>query len=118
MTERFGAGFALDENLDFDITPTGDLRGERGLSELQKDLAFQLHFFLQDFLGAKPTEETKTNVLAEVKDVVTRDSRVRSFVDEEASVSFFGNRNTGIKATVPIVTTNDESYEFVAEVEQ
>jgi hypothetical protein len=118
MTERFGAGFALDESLDFDITPTGDLRGEKGLAELQKDISFQLHFFLQRFLGEQPIEETKKEVLAEVEDVVTRDSRVSRFVDEGSSVSFFGNRNTGIRVTISLVTAGNESYAFVVEVKE
>lgn len=118
MTERFGAGPALDEDLDFDITPTGDLRVEEGVDELQKDLSFQLHFFLQRFLGEQPTEETKKEIIAEVKDVVTRDSRVGSFVDERASARFFGKRNDNISVTVPVVTRDNESYEFVLEVDE
>lgn len=118
MSERFGAGIALDEDLDFSITPTGDLQTEEGTDELLKDLSFQLHFFLQQFLGQSPTEETKVSVLAEVEDVVTRDVRVDSLIADESRVSFFGPRNAGIRVNVALVTSDNESFNFVVEVEQ
>lgn len=72
-------GLALDENFDFIIDSSGDLKSVDQIEELQKDLSGAVTAIIRDqFLGVKPNE----NIIAELESVITSrvefDARVLS----------------------------------------
>lgn len=117
MTEEFGAGIELDENLDLTVSAIGDIGATRGVNELEKDLAFQLNFALRQYLGEKPTENLKAEVKNTAKQVVELDTRVIEFDERSATVSFPAKYSQKINLTVPVVTRVGEQFVFVFEVE-
>jgi hypothetical protein len=116
MSDEFGAGIALDEDLDFTISGTGDLGTTDGLDELEKDLSFQLTFSLRQHLGERRGENLKAEVKNTAKQVVELDSRVREFNESRSTVTFPDRGTESIKITIPIITEDNDSYEFVFEV--
>lgn len=88
MSERFGSGIHLDEQLDFSVDPSGDLQAERGLDELQKDLAFQMIVNLQEFIGQPPSNNISAKVIGVASSIAVSDSRVSSVDKDNSSVTF------------------------------
>lgn len=76
MSGELGDGFFLDQTLDFEIAPDGDLRGEKGADELSKDLAFQLIIILDDLQGQPLTPDVRGQVKSLTVDTLLSDSRV------------------------------------------
>lgn len=115
MTQPFGSGIYLDEQLDFSVDSTGDIRGETGLSELQKDLAFQMIISLDKYLGQPPSGNLKEKVAGTAKRVAEIDSRV-TFVDtRKTEVSFSSDRQElTLKMTVQ---TRDGEQDLIFDVE-
>lgn len=117
MTEQYGAGIKLDQNLDLTVSEIGDIGTVNGLDELEKDLSFQLNFTLRRFLGEKPTNNLKARVRNVTKQVVELDTRVRRFDERVSEVRFPDRRSETISITAPIVTESGEQFELVFEVQ-
>ena len=111
MTEQFGAGPKLDENLDFEIGPTGDIEYVNGQEELEKDLAMQMVFTLQRFLGHPPSGNIDAKVIDVASKVATADVRVTRVDRERSSVEWADNRRRIIVKLVVVV--GDETYDLV-----
>jgi hypothetical protein len=116
MSEEFGAGIALDEDLDFTISGTGDLGTASGRDELEKDLSFQLIFSLRQHLGELVSDNLKAEVKNTAKQVVELDERVREFNESKSTVTFPDRGSETIKITIPVIIEDNDSYEFVFEV--
>jgi hypothetical protein len=76
--ENLGSGLYLDSNLDFDPNETGDLRTVSGSEELQKDLAFQLIYVLQEYIGPPLEPAIRSEIKSKTVDTVLADERVDS----------------------------------------
>lgn len=106
MTD-FGSGIALDENLDFEVDPTGDLAATSGSDELEKDLSFQMIFSLSDFVGRPPTGNLAPKVLDTATRVATADERVSSVNQERSSIEFSRDRED-LQVEIFVRTNNEE----------
>lgn len=74
---QFGAGQALDENLDFKLDSTGDIDHTNGVKELEKDLAFQNKIALEDVVGAVSVEgEVTPTIIDKVRERLLLDPRI------------------------------------------
>jgi hypothetical protein len=126
MSEAFGAGIALDEDFDFSVNETGDLKTVSGRAELEKDLSFQLSFFLRRHIGELVSENLKAEVKNTAKEIVELDTRVREFREANSTVTFPDRSSNTISITVPIIPENVDTntdtsggsnpFEFVVEV--
>lgn len=115
MVDEYGSGISLDENLDMEIDSTGDIQSTDGLSELQKDIAWQSTFSLQRFLGSSPTDEVEVQALNTATLVAEADSRVDTVIPEKSTVSFVeGNKK--LKVKMSYLTNAGEEQEFIYEV--
>jgi len=92
MVDELGSGPALDQYLDLDIDATGDLRSASGVSELEKDLSFQMIINLSRYLGSAPTGNLETQVAGTAKRVALADERVSSVSDDKTVVEFSEDR--------------------------
>jgi len=92
MTEELGSGVFLDEQFDFSVGPTGDLKNTSGLNELQKDLAFQMVINLSRYLGQPPSGNLPEKIAATAERVAEVDSRVKFVISEDTQVSFSEDR--------------------------
>lgn len=113
--ENLGAGQYLDQNFDFDIDTTGDIRAASGLNELEKDLSVQMAFTLSEFLGEPPTNETEAEVKRTVYRVAIADVRVSS-VDQENIVVEWSRRLRELQIEVSVTTVTDDEYDMVFNV--
>jgi hypothetical protein len=92
MSDLFGDGIHLDEQFDFAVGTTGDLKSESGTDELQKDLAFQMVISLDKYIGQHPSGNLNEKVAGTARRVAEIDSRV-NFVDtRKTEVSFSTDR--------------------------
>lgn len=106
MTD-FGAGIHLDEQLDFSVDSTGDLDGESGIDELQKDLAYNMILNLQEFLGSPPTSTLEAQIVGRAKQVANADSRIDVVVSGETEVSF-DSSNEEIELSMTVIANGEE----------
>lgn len=113
--ENLGAGQYLDEDLDFEVGPTGDIRTTSGVEELQKDLAFQMIISLSQFLGEPPTPETESEIKRMAYRVAFADLRVTG-VDRNNIIVEWNHRSDAMEVTVPLTTDTGEEQELVFEV--
>lgn len=93
MADEFGSGIFLDEQLDFSVGNTGDLKHTSGLEELQKDLAFKMILNLEQFLGQPPSGNLKAKVADVASRVAIADTRVNSVVEDSIEVDFNETRD-------------------------
>lgn len=114
MATDFGSGIHLDELFDFSVDPAGDIQADRGLNELQKDLAFQMVINLDQYRGQPPSGNLGAKVLATARRVAESDARIDS-IDEEASTVSFSDDREEITLKM-IVQTRDGEQELVFEV--
>lgn len=103
-----GSGIHLDELLDFEVDSTGDIKGEKGVSELQKDLAFQMIISLSKYLGQPPRGNLPEKVAGTAKRVAEVDDRV-DYVDSRKTEVEFGPN--GEEITLKMVVKTKESGE-------
>lgn len=113
--EELGAGQYLDQNLDFEIDETGDVRSAFGGAELEKDLSFQMIASLSQFLGERPTPELEADIKRMAYRVAAADVRV-STVDRGNITVEWNYNSREMELTVPVTTNTDEEYELVFEV--
>jgi len=92
MADEFGSGIFLDDQFDFSVNSTGDLKTRSGLDELQKDLAFNMVINLNQYRGQPPTGNLKEKVAATAKSVAEADSRIDFVLSGQTQVSFSDNR--------------------------
>lgn len=96
-----GGGIALQEEWDFEIDNTGDLRANTGIAELQKDVAFSVASALGDGLGSPVSQDTRERI----------DLTVQSRLLDE-------DRVTAVRSTTIRQTNQSQSgYEVVASVD-
>lgn len=89
--KKYGSGPALDENFDFVVGPSGDLKNVDRISELEKDLAFATSVRLQEFIGKPLTPTVRQKVKNAAEDVFDAEPRIDSVVDfliQEAEYGF------------------------------
>lgn len=104
MSDPFGAGIHLDGQFDFAVDTTGDLKHESGVSELQKDLAFQMVISLDKYIGQPPSGNLNEKVAGTARRVAELDTRV-NFVDtRKTDVSFSTDRQ---EITLKMVVQTD-----------
>lgn len=94
MVDEFGSGLYLDQSLDFDVGPTGDLRTVDGVDELEKDLSVQMVASLQQYLGQPPTSNLDAQIFRTASDIATADTRVSSVIRSESTISFSQDRES------------------------
>ena len=112
--DNLGNGLSLDEELDFHLTPSGDLATDSGMEELNKDLTVVTIVELNEFLGAAPSSTIAEEVLAKAVSVIEPDDRV-DYVDKEKSEVSFSNNRQSIELDLAIYV-NDAEYNLVIEV--
>lgn len=102
MTE-LGSGVSLDEDLDFSVGSTGDLKGVEGQEELAKDISFQLIIALQGVLGSVLTPAVEREIRDTTRSVALADPRVKSA--SANSIQVFENARDSFKISMSVVTT-------------
>ena len=107
MSEEFGSGIYLDEVLDFEIDPTGDIKSIGGTSELQKDLSVQMIYELDQYTGAPPKSNIDEKIADAVITLAELDPRVESVYSDSISVSFSDDREQ-ISVNVSLQTIDGE----------
>lgn len=95
-----GAGIALNEDFDFEVDGTGDLRPTSGLAELQKDIAFNVASALQSELGRRVDSRTRKRINLIVQNQLIEDSRIGAI------------NNVDVRELPP-----NDGYEVVADVD-
>lgn len=113
--EELGSGQYLDQNLDFEVDTTGDIRASDGIDEVEKDLAVQMIFSLSDFLGQQPTAETEADIKRVAYRVAIADIRVSSVDRENITVEWM-REGREFDVTVPLAVETGEEYELVFNV--
>jgi hypothetical protein len=113
MTD-FGAGPYLTQDLDWEVTNTGDIRTTQGTQELQKDIALFAIAALQPILGQPESTETRGRMTAIVNDILNADPRVDKVVN--VNVRFIGSRNEA-EVVADVITDNSEQ-QLVFEVDR
>lgn len=109
MNDTFGSGIHLDSQFDFSVDPSGDLQAERGLDELQKDLAFQMVINLNKFLGKPPSGNLEARVATTAERVAEVDSRIDFVRTELTEVSYSNDRQEiTVKITADTETGEQE----------
>ncbi len=103
--ELYGNGVYLDENFDFELGPSGDLRMSRGLSELEKDLSFQMVISLSPLIGMRATKNFEVKLRDRATKVALADERIES-VEKD---------NVVVRETTELSAQNIE-YEIVLPV--
>jgi hypothetical protein len=78
VQEETGSGPALDRNFDFRIDSSGDIKASNGVSELEKDLAFNSAVLLQDFIGKVLTPTTRQEVNNTLESILEQEERIDS----------------------------------------
>lgn len=81
MTE-YGGGIYLTSNFDFEVDNSGDIRGEFGVSELEKDIAFNIVQEMQNIPGRRKTQKTVAIVRNRTVQQLRADPRVNSILGE------------------------------------
>ena len=113
MTE--GSGPSLDENFDLGVNETGDLKSVDGVEELHKDLAFQLQYSLETYIGAGQNTNVETNALTTAIRVLNADSRVDRVIESTSGASLTEDGRT-LTITMNYITNDGEEQRFVYEV--
>lgn len=78
--KKYGSGPSLDENFDFIVGPSGDLKNADGINEVEKDLAFATSVQLQEFIGRPLTPTVRQKVKNAAEEVFEAEPRIDSLV--------------------------------------
>lgn len=71
-----GGGIALDDDFDFEVDETGDIRKTTGRAELEKDIAYATAYALQAQLGQRVDGTAKKQVELIVRNVLIEEVRI------------------------------------------
>lgn len=107
MSDDYGSGVHLDQNLDLGVGETGDLKSDSGENELQKDLAFQMILGLDQYIGQPPSGNLPSKVAGTAKTIAERDERIDFVKAGETEVSFTDDRRT-IELSMVVQADNEE----------
>lgn len=110
MTGEQGSGPALDENFDFVVGPSGDLKNSDRINELEKDIGFAMAVELQEYIGSPLTPTTEQKLLNSARSVLEDEERIQSIL--EISVE---EAQRGFDITTRVVVDN-EKQSFVIPV--
>lgn len=77
----FGAGPFLTQDLDFEVTTTGDIKAVEGIEELQKDVAVQALIQLDDMIGLPQDNRTKAKIKSRVRRLLNDEPRINAVLD-------------------------------------
>jgi hypothetical protein len=88
MSDRLGGGIYLDNQFDFSVSTTGDLRFSNGVNELQKDLSFIMVIILDEYIGKGPSDNLETKILSTASEIAKADTRVTRVNEGKSSVEF------------------------------
>ena len=84
MTE-YGSGPTLDEDFDFTVDETGDIKCTNQVgfetAELEKDLAFTIARRIDLEIGSRTTPAQQAAVKSLVRNIILRDSRIARILD-------------------------------------
>lgn len=116
MTTEFGSGIALTQDLDFSVNNAGDLDTERGVDELQKDLAFFLIEQMKDIPGRRKTSRTSAIAKSRTRSQLLADPRVNS-IRGEIDV-FYPNESPETLEIAATVDTVEGEQDLVFRVRQ
>jgi|APHM01.1.fsa_nt_gi hypothetical protein len=108
-----GAGIALNQDWDFEVDTTGDLRMTTGLAELQKDIAFNVADSLQSELGRRIDNTTAKRISVIVQNQLVEDPRVVAV----GNTTVRRVDNTNEFEVVAEADTVDGPFELVFEVD-
>lgn len=112
MTD-FGAGPKLTQDLDWEVTTTGDIESVDGVDELQKDLALFSLINLEQFSGRRLRPRLKSRVVPQVNEILLNDPRI----DEVFSVDVKFLQGEDELEIVADVLSNNEEQELVFNLE-
>lgn len=110
----FGTGIYLDEQLDFVVSPTGDLKTKTGADELQKDLSYNMILNLQQYLGQPPSGNLEEKVAGTARRVAEADTRIDSVLSEQTKVTFSPDREE--IELIMVIRSDDAEQELVFNV--
>lgn len=111
---ELGGGIALQENWDFEIDNTGDIRANTGTAELQKDVAFNVARLAQREIGSPVTNETPKDLRTIVRDITAADPRINTVPSVTVNRVERGTERFEISASM---NTSDGPFDLVFEVE-
>lgn len=100
----YGNGIFLDEDFDFDVDETGDIRASKGTDELEKDLAFQMAIALDPIIGQPPSQSTEAKLINRATAVALSDNRIESVDEDNVEVREIelSRRDVEYEITLPI----------------
>lgn len=108
MTENLGSGVRLDKDFDISIDRTGDVETVSGLNELEKDLSMQMAFSLNQFVGAPPSDDTRSSAKRVVAQVLNADERIQRIVTGSITVEWSGPKRRQIDVGATVVASEQE----------
>lgn len=103
----FGSGIFLTQDLDFEVTTTGDIQSSTGSDELEKDIAIQSIIQLQGIRGIRGTPQEKARLRNRVRNILTADPRI-SYVSNLTIRFIQGEEEAEIVASVNTIDGNQE----------
>jgi hypothetical protein len=108
MTE-YGNGIYLDDEFDFEIDASGDIRPSRGIDELEKDLAFFSYQELSETIGRQRSPRTLAIIKDRTQRVLLNDPRVDGVIGDVTVYYPESERNqVEVSATVSTVDGEQE----------
>jgi len=108
---NFGSGIFLNEDWDFEVDATGDLKSTSGLDELQKDVSFNLSRNIE--IGKRLDSSTQKSIQVTVRDVLVNESRIDSIRELEVRRVDSANK---FEVIAEVDTITDETAELIFEV--
>jgi hypothetical protein len=108
----FGAGPLLTEDLDFEVTTTGDIAVNEGVRELEKDIALQNLINLQNITGTRATPQNRAKIRSRVRGIILADPRVSSV--QSVTINFI-QQDDAVEIITEVIADGSEQ-ELVFEV--
>ncbi len=108
----YGAGIALDRELDLEIDATGDIESVDGVDELEKDISFQLIRVLSDEVGLPISRKEESRIARLARITIEADPRISQVESLSADIRR-GAQEIEIDASV---RAGDAVEQFVFEV--
>ena len=108
---NFGSGIFLNEDWDFEVDVTGDLKSTSGPDELQKDVSFNVARNVE--IGKRLDSSTQKKIQVTVRDVLVNEYRIESI--RELDVRRVDSSNK-FEIIAEVDTITDETPELVFEV--
>ena len=108
--DLYGSGPYLDEGFDFEVATDGDLRINSGLSELEKDLSFQMVISLSPLIGMRPTKNFEVKLRDRATRVALADERIDSVEKDDVivrEVTESGEQNVEYELVLPVVVSGE-----------